>query len=121
MPQLSKILVKVLRNGEIKWTHFCYVSTDLYNQFFQATGIEKYEFGAFLSMWAKGDFDKKLSMTTYDDIQALRHLVKRKFIEEYAELYALTEEENPNISGWMRMWVSQHMRVEIAARKDNCI
>lgn len=116
MPQLSKILVKVLRDNDIKWIHFCYVSKDLYNAFFKVTGREKYEFGAFLSMWAQGDFDQKLSMTTYEDIQSLRYLVKKKYIEEYAELYALSEEENPNISGWMRMWVSQHMRVEIAAR-----
>lgn len=116
MPQLSKILVKVARDNDIKWIHFCYISTDLYNEFFKATGIEKSEFGAFLSMWAKGDFDQKLPMTTFEDIQSLRYLVNKKYTEEYSELYALSKEENPDIQGWMRMWVSQHMRIEIAAR-----
>lgn len=116
MPQLSKILVKVVRDGEWKWVHFCYVFTDLYNTFFRVTGCEKSEFGAFLSIWAKGDFSEKMGMSTFEDVQRLRYLVNRKYAQEYAELYALNEEENPKINGWMRMWVSQHMRVEIAAR-----
>lgn len=116
MPQLSKILVKVLRDGEWKWVHFCYVYTDLYEAFFRVTGCEKSEFGAFLSIWAQGDFSVKMSMSTFEDIQTLRYLVNKKYTEEYAELYALNKEENPKIYGWMRIWISQHMRVEIAAR-----
>ena len=116
MPQLSKILVKVVRDGDLKWVHFCRVFTDLYDTFFRFTGCEKSEFGAFLSIWARGDFSVKLSMSTFEDIQTLRYLVNKKYSEEYAELYALNEEENPKIRGWMRMWVSHHMRVEIAAR-----
>lgn len=117
MPELKKILVKVIRNNEIKWCHLCYVSTELYDTFFRTTECEKREFGAFLSVWAKGDFNVNLSMSSFSDILHLRHLVNTKYAREYAELYALTEEENPRIHGWFRMWVSQHMRIEIAARK----
>lgn len=117
MPELKKILLKVIRQDVIKWCHFCYVSSELYNEFFKYTGCEKSEFGAFLSIWVKGDFNVKLSMSSYEDVTRLRYLVQKKYAEEYAELYALTEEENPKIHGWLRMWVSQHMRVEIAARK----
>ena len=115
MPQMKKILVKVIRDGEWKWVHFCYIHADLYDAFFRVTKREKSEFGAFLSVWAQGDFQVKLPMSTYDEIQQLRYLVNKKYAEEYAELYALNKEENPRIEGWMRMWVSQHMRVEIAA------
>lgn len=118
MPNLKKILVKVIRDESIKWSHFCYISEELYDEFFRVTKCEKSEFGAFLSMWVKGDFDVRLSMSSYDDIIHLKHLVEKRYSEEYAELYALTESENPKIHGWLRMWVSQHMRVEIAARKD---
>lgn len=117
MPELKKILVKVIRDESIKWCHFCYVSTELYDEFFRVTGCEKSEFGAFLSVWAKGDFNVKLSMSSFDNVLQLRYLVNQWYSKEYSELYALTEEENPRINGWLRMWVSQHMRVEIAARK----
>lgn len=117
MPQMSKILVKVIRDQDLKWVHFCYVPTELYENFFETTRCEKSEFGAFLSIWAKGDFDVRMSMSTFEDVQKLRYLVDRKYTEEYAELYSLTIGENPRVNGWMRMWVSQHMRVEIAARK----
>ena len=118
MPQMSKIVVKVIRDNDLKWVHFCYVPTELYDTFFQVTKCEKSGFGAFLSIWAKGDFDVHMGMSTFEDIQRLRHLVNRKYAEEYAELYSLTVGENPKVDGWMRMWVSQHMRVEIAARKE---
>jgi SRSO17 transposase len=119
MPQLSKILVKVIRNDEWKWVHFCYVYSDLYDEFFKYTECEKSEFGAFLSMWAQGDFNEKMGMSTFEDIQRLRYLVDKKYKDEYSELYALSKEENPSIHGWMRMWVSQHMRIEVAARKGD--
>lgn len=116
---LRKILLKVLRGNSIQWVHFCYVSQDLYEEFFDTVKCEKSEFGKFVSTWAQGDFGRKLSMSSFDDIIALKYIVNRTYAEEYSELYALTPEENPKINGWLRMWVSQHMRVEIAARKEN--
>lgn len=118
-PKLSKILVKVAQDNEWKWIHFCYVYADLYEAFFKATKCEKSEFGSFLSMWARGDFEAKMSMSSYEDIQRLRVLINQKYRQEYAELYTLNPEENPRIQGWVRMWVSQHMRIEIAARMED--
>lgn len=117
--KLKKILIKVIRGDEIKWVHFCYVSEELFYEFFKVAKCERSEFGTFLSMWAQGDFSVKLKMSQYDDIQTLKYLVNKKFISEYSELYDLNQEENPRIDGWLRMWVSQHMRVEIAARKGD--
>lgn len=114
--KLKKILVKVLKDEEWKWVHFCYVYSNLYDSFFDITKCEKSEFGTFLSMWAKGDFSVSINMSTYEDVQKLKSLVNQKYTLEYKELYALNQEENPEIRGWLRMWVSQHMRVEIAAR-----
>lgn len=118
MPQLKKIVVKTIRNGELKWNHFCYVSSDLYDEFFKCTGCEKSEFGAFLSVWMRGDFGERRTMAYYDDIVRLKYLVNLRYRQEYAELYSLAGDENPKITGWLRMWVSQHMRIEIAARKE---
>lgn len=121
MPRLKKILVKVIRNDDIKWVHFCYVSANLYDEFFKATRCEKSEFGAFLSMWVQGDFGEKMSMAYFNDLIRLKYLVNLRYQQEYSELYALAGEENPKITGWVRMWVSQHMRLEIAARKEGSI
>lgn len=115
---MSKILLKILDNGTPKWVHFAYVSKDLYKEFFDVTKCEKSAFCDYLSIWVKGDFGMSLKMVTYTDIRKLKSLVKRKYRLEYSELYSLTDQENPSIYGWLRIWLSQHMRVEIAARKD---
>lgn len=118
MAKLKKIVLKVLHEGLWQWVHLCYISDELYREFFQIVGCEKSEFGVYVSIWAQGDFGVHLSMTTYADIQTLRWHIKHKYATEYAELYALSELENPRINGWMRLWLSQHMRVAIAARKE---
>ncbi len=118
MPRMRKIVLKVLRGDTWQWVHFCYIQNALYEQFFEATKCEKSAFGAFLSIWVKGDFGINLQMLTYDDIVKLRHLIHTRYTQEYPELYMLNSEENPRIQGWVRLWVSQHMRVEIAARKE---
>ncbi len=118
MSRMRKIILKVLRGDTWEWVHFCYIQNELYEKFFEVTKCEKSAFGTFLSMWVKGDFGINLKMTTYDDIIKLRHLIQVRYTQEYPELYILDAEENPRIQGWVRMWVSQHMRVEIAARKE---
>lgn len=115
--ELQKVIVKVQHNNKWAWVHFCYVYSSLYNAFFKVTGCEKSEFGNFLSIWAKGDFNLKLNMSTYEDLQQLKKVINESAMADYSELYSLNPEENPRIQGWVRLWVSQHMRVEIAARE----
>lgn len=115
---MKKIILKVLNEDSWEWVHFCYIPAQIYDEFFKTTGCEKSEFGTFLSVWAKGDFGLKTSVSTLDEVKGLRYAINKKYLQEYAELYALSDTENPRIYGWVRMWVSQHMRVEIAARKD---
>jgi hypothetical protein len=117
--QLRKILVKVNRDGDWKWVHFCHVYDNLYEKFFEVTGCEKSEFTTFLASWAQGDFGLKLKMTYFEDIVKLREVVRKHYESSYEELYTLNQEENPDIKGWLRHWVSQHMRIEIAARVED--
>lgn len=117
MPQTSKILVKTIRDNTLKWSHFCYISSELYEEFFRVTECKKSDFGAFLSVWVQEDFGESLSMADFSDILRLKQLVYIKYRSEYSELYALKCGRNPEIRGWLRLWVSQHMMIEIAARK----
>lgn len=120
MANLTKLLIKVLRDDDWKWIHFCYISSDIYDDFFNVIGCEKSEIGGFLSAWAKQDLGISLRMATYQDVLDLRRTISDKYSKEYKELYALKEEENPKIYGWVRFWVSEHMRKEIKDSGGNC-
>ena len=116
--RFMKILLKVIRNNEIRWVHFCYVSPKIYENFFQATGCEKNEFGAYLSQWARDDFVVTLPMSTYEDMRKLQELVETRSKYEYAELYSTDAAETIKVSGWLRRWVTYHMRLETLMRRD---
>lgn len=108
-----KLLLKVIRDGEIRWVHFCYVSPKVYDDFFRVTGCEKNEFGAYLSLWARKDFKINLTMSTYEDMVKLQTLVNNHYQYEYSELYSGEAEENLRITGWLRKWVTYHMKLEV--------
>lgn len=116
---MRKLMLKIRDNPGWKWVHFSYVHPEVYDAFFRAVNCKKAEIAKFLSMWARADFKVTLSMETLEDVQRLKHLVETKYRVEYSELYLLHKEENPKITGWVRMWVSQHMRVETAARTED--
>lgn len=111
----KKILLKVEKDNRFVWVHFCYIPSDLYVQFFRATGIDKSEFGSYLSKWAKADFGVKLSMSRYKDIETLKELVNTHFTQAYSELYSQRVGIVPEIKGWMRLWVSQNIMMELSS------
>lgn len=117
MNDLKKVVVKVKKQGIPQWVHFCYAPADLCNEFFTVTGCKPSELNKYLSAWARGDYSLKSSMETYDDIITLRHYINMNFKRDYPELFILTDRENPQVTGLTRLWLSQHMRIEIAARK----
>lgn len=111
--ETRKILLKVLRDKEIVWVHFCYIPNDLYEKFFCMSGIDKRDFASYLSKWVKEDFGVKLNMVTYKDLETLRTLVKEHFESAYEELYGQRIGVNPEIRGWLRLWVSQNIMKEL--------
>ena len=114
--KMKKVLVKVIRDGEIKWVHFSIIPERLYKRFFANTGTEPADLNYYLSKWCKEDFDTSLKMYKYDDIYHLKKAINERFEAEYAELYGSAE--MPQIRGWVRMWLSQHMRVELELLKN---
>lgn len=109
---MKKVLVKALRDNEVQWIHFTAIPEELYRKFFRVTGSDTLDLNSYLSRWCKEDFDVTLKMLKYDDIYHLKLAIKERFQTEYSELYG--KSEMPEIRGWVRMWLSQHMREEIA-------
>ncbi len=113
---MKKVLVKVIRDGDIKWVHFSAIPSRLYKRFFTNTGTEPADLNEYLSKWCKEDFDTNLKMYKYDDIYHLKKAINERFQAEYAELYGSAE--MPEIRGWVRMWLSQHMELELELIKN---
>lgn len=108
--KMRKVLVKVLRDGEIKWTHFSAIPNDLYEKFF--TYIEPADLNDYLSKWCANDFNKSLKMYKYSDILQLKDTIIKTFESKYPELYSLNG-MTPEIRGCVRMWLSKHMEREL--------
>lgn len=109
-----------MREGNIEWVHFSAIDEKLYTRFFEVTNTKPVDLNDFLSCWCKDDFDIRLRMYKYSDIYNLKKAINERFEAEYAELYGSAE--MPEIRGWVRMWLSQHMEMEVLkieeSRKD---
>lgn len=110
--KMKKVVVKVLRDGTIQWVHFSAVPESLYRKFFKTTGSEPADWNQYLSKWCKQDFDVTLRMFKFDDISHLRKAVIERYEADYAELYG--KQSELFIRGWVKMWLCQHMKEEIA-------
>lgn len=108
--KMRKVLVKVLRDGEIKWTHFSAIPNELYERFF--TNIEPVDLNGYLSKWCAADFNKVLKMYKYSDILQLKRAINKTFELKYPELYD-SNIVTPEIRGCVRMWLTQHMEREL--------
>ena len=111
--KMKKVVIKVLKEGQINWVHFSAVPEKVYKKFFKVCETEPSDLNRFLSKWCKQDFDVTLRMYKYDDIVHLKKAVVERFQSEYPELYG--SREMPMVKGWVRMWLTQHMKEEIAA------
>lgn len=113
--RMKKVVIKVLRDGEIKWVHFSAVPEKLYRKFFKTTESEPADLNQFLSKWCKQDFDVTLRMYKFDDISNLRKAIIERYEADYPELY--NSQSQLWIQGWVKMWLSQHMKEEIVIWK----
>ena len=114
--KMQKVLVKVLKDGEIHWVHFSHVPKYLYKRFLMITSSSSLDLNEYLRKWCNLDFDVDLKMTRYEDIYHLKKAINERFVSEYAELYG--PEQMIEVRGWVRMWLIQHMKEEIAIIKN---
>lgn len=111
--KMKKVVIKAWRDGQISWVHFSIIPEKVYKKFFKLYEIEPTDLNKYLSKWCKQDFDVMLRMYKYEDIAHLKKAIIERFQSEYPELYG--SGEMPIIKGWVRMWLTQHMKEEIAA------
>lgn len=128
-----KIQIKVLReeypDRDPEWMHVCYINSEIYDAFFDATCIERVDFSDFLTKWCKDDFNLDLTFTKANDIRILKELV----VDRYQSIYPHVHYNKAvDRHGWMRVWVSEHMGKELKkhakpvynrlfrSAKDNC-
>ena len=78
-PELKKVIVKVLRNGQVEWVHFSTAPIKIYRKFFKVTETTPADLNEFLSKWCKQDFDVTLKMYKYDDIYHLKRAIEERF------------------------------------------
>lgn len=120
MAVMKKVLLKVDKNGEQTWVHFCYIPADVSDRFFKVTGIERQSLSSYIEHWIRDDYDVKVKVETYEDIEKARSTITSRFKRDYAELYIMGDNGgNPSVYGIVRMWLVQHMRIEIAKYELN--
>ena len=107
---MKKVMLKVVIRDEFQWRHLCRVHQDVFYKFFATVGCERSELADFIEKWALLDFNVHLKMTQQKDISILKKLVLDRSKKQYPHIYL--EASNPNIDhqGWVRMWVTRHMK-----------
>lgn len=110
--KLKKIQIKVIDDisDDIKWEHLAYAEPAVYDEFLKTMGCSRKEFANYVSKWAFFDFNIKLTMAHRNDIETLRVLVKERYKKAYPDLYVESETDR---QGWMRAWLTKHMKEEI--------
>lgn len=111
----KKILLKTIDHGELVWVHFCYVPIEIWDEFQEATGTTGCEMGAWLSKWAKDEFDLALHMAKREDIEVLKKAIQISYEDRYYELYSPTlGKARPPMYGIIKNWTSLRMKMEAA-------
>lgn len=120
MAIMKKIMFRVDHDGELEWVHFCYVPADVRDRFFAVTGMNHEGLLHCVERWVGEDYNQHIGIHTYGDIEKVRQIIKQRFRANYSELYILGDNGgNPSIYGIVRLWLVQHMRMEIAKYELN--
>lgn len=112
---MKKVLFRVDHNGDYEYVHFCYIPANLYTKFKQVTGVSSPKLKDYVERWIYDDYSIRVHITTYDEVVSARNLICQRFRQGYPELFILGDNTgNPTIYGVIRMWLVQHMRIEMA-------
>lgn len=114
--KMQKVVIKVLKEGQIQWVHFSNIPKKLYKNFFKVTGSEPADLNKYLSEWCKDDFEVRLRMYKFDDIFHLKKAIIERYEAEYTELF--NNQSKMFIRGWVKMWLCNHMREEITRCRE---
>lgn len=114
-----KVLVKVLDENidKLVWEHVCYCARDVYIGFLRKTHIERFELADYITKWAREDFCIDLPMSTVKDVTILRELILDKYKTVYPHIVTHPEDRKYDYQGWVRVWLTEHMKKELRLMK----
>jgi hypothetical protein len=107
--ELSKIQIKIVRDNNPIWSHFCYVPSDIKNRFDNLVNTQNFLTNYWVALWAHSEFDL-FQIDTPESIQTLKETIKNKYRERYPELYV---DSNTDKQGWLRVWYTENMEKEL--------
>lgn len=117
---MQKIVIPVddPKTGKERWQHFCYISRELYKEYLLMTGKTPRELALDFQQWAQEDFSAMYDLHSMEDVDRLRQCVQNAYEASHPALFTCPEEEGPAVKGWVRFWVSCHMRSAIESLKE---
>lgn len=109
---LTKVSLKVLDSqlDKIVWVHFCYMDYMVYSKFLKELETSRMELVKWIRAWAEQDFNIDLSMSTKQDVDTVKALIKDKYDALFPGL-ALSN--SIDSKGWTRYWITEKMQREI--------
>lgn len=110
---MTKVSLKVLDSqlDKVVWTHFCYMDYMEYSKFLKGLDTSRADLVRWIRKWVNQDFNIDLSMSTKQDVDVVKALIKDKYNELFPGL-ALSD--SIDSKGWTRYWLTEKMQKEIA-------
>ena len=117
MTKMSKKTVKLVfrllneEKNELEYTHFCYIEKRLLDYYMRFRGFRfRNEIANDVTDWIHHDFNIELPMTTKKHLIIFRQLIVDKYKTLYPQIF---RGDVKNVSGWIRVWLSEHMEREL--------
>ena len=109
---LTKVSLKVLDSqlDKIVWVHFCYMDYMVYSRFLKELETSRMELVKWIRAWAEQDFNIDLSMSTKQDVDTVKALIKDKYDALFP---GLSLSNSIDSKGWARYWITEKMQREI--------
>lgn len=108
---LTKVIIKIrVSETSHKWVHLCYIPQVLFDEYREKTKEGFSNLNELLSRWVKEDFNVDLKVDTYENLEALKCLVKVKYKELYPEIFL---DQPTDRQGWLRVWLVKKIREEL--------
>ena len=100
---LKKVQFKL---GDGSWVHFCYVDSELKGDF---VTVSDESLAPWVKRWAEEDYNLS-QVDTPEELAELKEAIRQEYQEKYPELFLPSRTDN---QGWVRVWLTQHIKEEL--------
>lgn len=112
---MTKVSLKVLDSqlDKVVWVHFCYMDYMVYSRFLKEMDTTRTNLVRYIREWVNQDFNIDLSMSTKQDVDTVKALIKDKYNSLFP---SLSFSDTVDTKGWTRYWITEKMQKEIALK-----